>query len=130
MVAVKTEGAQNRADHKDVIKIEGNLKEDGASVEQRTMVRPPKKARRDREDELRSKYKAWFDKAAPGDWVELPADLVPGDTVKVVGVPDGDPYKGKIGIWNGLLKAIDFVDMEKHKISTRFLRVVLQKEVD
>jgi hypothetical protein len=129
MVAVKTEGAQNRADHKDVIKIEGNLKEDGASVEQHVTGDPEVRARLKRENELRTLYAFHFAEAAAGQLVELPEDCrpVPGDTIKVVGVPDGDPYKGKIAIWRGPRSFIHFVGMEKAKFKMGVLRVVLQK---
>jgi DNA replicative helicase MCM subunit Mcm2 (Cdc46/Mcm family) len=90
-------------------------------------IAPEVRERLDREKVLRAQYKLLFDAAAQGEWVELPAPLQPGDHVKVVGVPDGHPYKDKIGIWRGPRSYIHFVGMEKAKFKMGVLRVVLEK---
>jgi hypothetical protein len=58
---------------------------------------------------LSAQYGRLFVGVPRGQWVELPADCrpVPGDHVKVVDVPHGDPYEDQIGVWHGPNRNVD-----------------------
>jgi hypothetical protein len=109
----------------------GKVEEAVDFLGQHLMVHPELRAKRRRENALRAEYKPLFDAAAVGEWVELPAPLQPGDHVKVVGVPDGHPYKDQVGTWRGPgRKILGFFGndaLEPQRFKKSLLRVVVRK---
>jgi hypothetical protein len=84
----------------------------------------------DRQTLLHHQYRHLFAAVAVGQWVELPADCrpVPGDHVKVVGVPHGHPYEGQIGIWNGYNRLVQFGPaLHSMKFRVSEVRVIMRR---
>jgi hypothetical protein len=130
--AVNQEGAQNRARLQEVM--EGQEAQNRARHQEvrGILTAPPVPrevlAREERKAFLKSRYEHLFALAADGELVPLKVKPVVGDLIMVDKVPDGHPYKDKIGVWQGIGRQVEFdIGTENHKFNVRDVTVVLRK---